>query len=164
MSDPGDVNNFQCNRKWFFPRRVDFDSWFNVIAACEVSRNEPEIMSCFAFFWFPKEASVIFSSNRLIPWQNGCSQFLVSSRKFYCSICDWESLIFTTIRQDFLFRVESFNMDFRCVHLFQLLKVHSQYVSFPDPPRVQSTTEESSGSIFFPKWWILDWSFVETGL
>ena len=35
------------------------------------------------------------------------------------------------------FALSPLSIDFRCVHLFQVLKVHNQYVSFPDSPRVQ---------------------------
>ena len=38
--------------------------------------------------------------------------------------------------------IESFCVDFRCVHLFQVLNVCDQDVSFPDSPRVQRISEE----------------------
>ena len=43
-----------------------------------------------------------------------------------------------------LFRIESFWVDFRCVHRLQLRKVSNQYVTLPDSPRVQSVSEEQS--------------------
>ena len=42
-------------------------------------------------------------------------------------------------------------MDFRCVHLFLLLKVHDQYVSLPDSSRVQDITEEYPWEHFLSK-------------
>ena len=72
-----------------------FHSWFNVTAEYEVSRNWPEIISCFTgirkwvlkMWWkwrpfcFSMEIRVIFSSNGVIPYEGGCSQYLVSSKK-----------------------------------------------------------------------------------
>ena len=40
----GDVNIFQWNRVWFFSRRVEFDSRFNVMAVYEVSWHGPEVI------------------------------------------------------------------------------------------------------------------------
>ena len=40
--------------------------------------------------------------------------------------------------------IESFWVDFRCVHRFQLLKVCNQYVTLPNSPRVQCVSEEQS--------------------
>ena len=62
-----------------------------------------------------------------------------------------EIVIFTTYRQYHLFRVESLSMYFRCVHLFQLLKVHNQYVSFPDSLRVKYIPEEYPWEQFLSK-------------
>ena len=47
-----------------------------------------------------------------------------------------------------LFRIESFWVDFRCVHRFQLLKVCDQYVTLPNSTRVQSVSEEQSRKNF----------------
>ena len=82
-------------------------------------------------------------------------------KRFYCSICDGEYEHFTTIRYFRLFRVESFSMGFWCVHLFQLLKVHNQYVSFPDSSRVQYITEEYSREYLLTK--LMDSSLVFCG-
>ena len=43
-----------------------------------------------------------------------------------------------------LFRIESFRVDFRCVHRFQLLKVRNQHVTLPNSHRVQCVSEEQS--------------------
>ena len=71
----------------------------------------------------------------LIPYQGGCFQCLVSSIRLHCSICDWEFVIFTTFRQHHLWMRWVVSMDFRRVHLFQLLKIHDQLSPFQIPPR-----------------------------
>ena len=73
------------------------------------------------------------------------------------------NLQFSPFRLYHPFCIDSLNMDFRCIHLFQLLKVHIQYVSLPDS-RVQFITQgKFHGRTFLPNWWILDWSFVDIG-
>ena len=62
-----------------------------------------------------------------------------------------------------LFRIESFRVDFRCVHRFQLLKVCDQYVTLPNSLRVQSVSGNNPGTTVFPNSWILDWSFEIIG-
>ena len=42
-------------------------------------------------FWFSKKIYATFSSNWTFPYQGGCSQVLISSRKFDSSICDWKN-------------------------------------------------------------------------
>ena len=109
MSISGNVNVFQQNRKWFFFRHVQFDSGFHVMAVYEVSWNRPKIISCFTIIsrwvsmwgwtresvWFSLKNFLFFSSVWAIPDQGGCSQTLISSKNFNCSICDWED-VFTT--------------------------------------------------------------------
>ena len=51
-------------------------------------------------------------------------------------MCDWKNK-FLLFGKYHLFRIESFRVDFRCVHRFQLLKVCDQYVTFPNSPRVR---------------------------
>ena len=89
-----DVNVFQWNGEWFFSRRVKFDSGFNVMAVYEVSWHGPEIIFRFTGirkwvvrwwkrpFWFSKKVNVTFSLNWSMRYQGGCSQVLISSRKF----------------------------------------------------------------------------------
>ena len=50
-----------------------------------------------------------------------------------------------------LFCIESFRVDFRCVHRFQLLNVCNHYVTLPNSPRVQSVSEEQSRLDFLSK-------------
>ena len=47
--------------------------------------------------------------------------------------------------------IESFRVDFRCVHQFQLLNVCNQYVTFPNSTHVQSVSEEQSRQDFLSK-------------
>ena len=100
-----------------------------------------------------------FSSLNLdIPYQDGCSQFLISSNKIYSSICDWKNFFFHFLSEKLL--------PLRGVFL-------SRYpirVSFPTPQcqlslcysfkfhpctvRIQGTNSEKD---FLSKfWWILD--------
>ena len=102
LRSSSDVNVFQWNREWFFSRRLKFDSGFNVMAVYEVSWHGQKIIYRFTGirkwvlrwwkrpFWFSKKINVTFSSNWVIPYQGGCSQFLISCNKFYSSICDWK--------------------------------------------------------------------------
>ena len=103
MCTSGDVNVFQWNWEWFFSRRVRFDSGFNVMAVYEVSWPGPKIIHRFTGIWkwimrlwkrscwFSKKVNVTLSLNKSRPYQGGCSQFLISSRDFDSSICDWKN-------------------------------------------------------------------------
>ena len=155
MSSSG-YNVLQWNKEWFFSRRVKFDSRFNVMAAYEVSWNGPKIINCFTGirkrvvrwwkrpFWFSKKIKVTFYSNWTLPYRGGCSQVLISSKEIDSSICDWKNKFSYFFGKYQFFRIESFRVDFRCVHRFQLLKVCNQYVTLPNSPRVQSVSEEQS--------------------
>ena len=83
------------------------------------------------------------SLNWSMPYQGGCSQFLISSKGFDSSICDWKNK-FSLFGKYLLFRIDSFRVDFRCVHRFQLLKVCDQYVTLPNSPRNQCISDEYS--------------------
>ena len=50
-----------------------------------------------------------------------------------------------------LFRIESFRVDFRCVHRLQLLKVCNQHVTLPNSSCVQCVSEEQSSKDFLSK-------------
>ena len=120
MCSSGDVNAFQWNREWFFSRRVKFDTGFNVMAVFEVSWHGPKIIHSFTGirkwvlrlwkrpFWFSKKISLTFSSNWVIPWQGGCSQFLISFNKFYSSNCDWNNEFSVFFGKYYFLRIESF--------------------------------------------------------
>ena len=112
-------------------------------------------------FWFFKKISLTFSSNWVFPCQGGCSQFLISSRKLDSSICGWKNEFSFFFRKYYFLCIESFRVEFWCVHRFQLLNVCNQYVTVPNSTRGQSVSNPSK--TFFPNWWILDWSFAETG-
>ena len=145
---------FSGTVNWFLSRRVKFDSGFNVMAVCEASRHGPKIVYRFTGirkrvlrlwkrpFWFSKKIYVIFSSNWMFSYQSGCSQFLISSKGFDSSICDWKNKLSTFCgKYDFLC-IESFRVDFWCVHRFQLIKVCDQYVTLPNSSRVQCVSME----------------------
>ena len=148
VSSSGYVNVLQWNKEWFFSRRVKLDSGFNVMAAYEVSWHGPEIIYRFTAirkwvvkwwkrpFWFYKEINVTFSSNWSISYRGGCSQVLISSKKFNSSICGWKNKFSIFFGKYHLFRIESCRVDFRCVHRLQLLKVCDQYVTLPNSARV----------------------------
>ena len=69
---------------------------------------------------------------------------------YNASICDWKNK-FSLFGKYHLFRIESFRVDFRCVHRLQLLKVCNQYVTFPNSTQVQSVSEEQSKKDFLSK-------------
>ena len=48
------------------------------------------------------------SLNWSMPYQGGCSQFLISSKGFDSSICDWENKFSSFFGKYRLFRIESF--------------------------------------------------------
>ena len=132
-----------------------FDSGFNVMAVYEVSWHGPNVTSCFTGirkrviwcrkrpFWFSKEIYVTFSSNWTLPYRGGCSQFLISSRKFWFVHLRLEKSS-TFFGKNHLFCIESFRVDFRRVHRFQLLKVCDQYVTLPNSTHVQCVSKEQS--------------------
>ena len=64
----------------------------------------------------------------------------------------------------YLFRIESFWIDFRYVHRLQLLKVCNQYVTLTNSTLAyKAYPRNNPGKTFFPNWWILDWSFAVVG-
>ena len=151
------------------------DSGFNVMAVYEASRHGPEIVYRFTGirkwvvrlwkrpFWFSTKIYVTFSSKWTFPYPGGCSQVLISSKKFDSSICDWKiNFPFSFGKYD-LFRNESFWVDFRCVHRLQLLKVCDQYVTIPNSLAYNAYPRNNPGKTFLPNWWNLDWSFAEIG-
>ena len=156
LSNSGNVNVFQWNREWFFSRRVKFDSGFNVMAVFEVSWHGPEVVYRFTGIrkwvlrlwkrplWVSKKVKVTFSLNWTLLYRGGWSQFLISSNKFYSSICDWKNEFSIFFGKYYFLCIESFWLDFRCVHRFQLLNVCYHYVTLPNSPRVLSVSEEQS--------------------
>ena len=92
-------------------------------------------------FWFSKKIYVTFFSKWTFPYQGGCSQVLISSRKFDSSICDWKNKFSIFFGKYHLW----------CVHRFQLLNVCNQYVTLPNSHRVQSVSKEQSRQDFLSK-------------
>ena len=64
--------------------------------------------------------------------------------KFYSSICDWKNEFSIFFGKYHLFCIESFRVDFWCVHRFQLLNVCNHHVTLPNSRRVQCVSEEQS--------------------
>ena len=114
-------------------------------------------------FWFSKKISVTFSSNWTFPNQGGCSQFLISSRKCDSSICGWKNKFSIFFGKYYFLCIESYRVDFRCVHRFQLLNVCTNMSPFQIPPAYRAYPKNNPGKTFFPNWWILDWSFAVIG-
>ena len=94
-------------------------------------------------FWFSQKVPLTFSSNWVLPYKGGCSQFLISSRQFDSSICGSNNEFSIFLGKYFLLCIESFGVDFWCVHRFQLLKVCNQKDTLPNS-RVQSVSKEQS--------------------
>ena len=67
------------------------------------------------------------------------------------SICDWKNKFSFFLEKYQLFRIESFWVDFRCVHRLQLLKVCNQYVTLPNFSRAQYVSEKQSRQDFLSK-------------
>ena len=65
--------------------------------------------------WCPGK-SMLLSLNWSRPYQGGCSQVLISSKRLDSSICDWKNKFSFFFGEYHLFRNESFWVDFRCVH------------------------------------------------
>ena len=55
-----------------------------------------------------------------------------------------------------LLRIESFWVDFRCVHRLQLLKVCDQYVTLPNFSAYRAYPRNNPGETFSPNWCIRD--------
>ena len=131
ICDRGHVDIFQWNRKWFFSRHVQFDSGSYVMTVKKVPWNRPEIISCFTIrqWWVLKSG---LKKTRLI-LQEGLLGLLLGlgdpGLRWMFSEPD-------LLQRVWLFhlrlRIQSFSMDFRCVHLFHFLNVCDQNVSFPD--------------------------------
>ena len=64
--------------------------------------------------------------------------------EFDSSICDWEYEFSTFFGKYHFLCVESFRVDFRCVHRLQPLNVCNHYVTLPNSLRVQSVSKEWS--------------------
>ena len=139
-------------RGWFFPRRVKFDSGFNVMAVYEVSWREPKVIHRFIGiwkwvvrwwkrpFWFSKK------STWMPPWIGRCRLKADVLRSWSPRVLIRPSAagIFPFLREIFLFCIEYFRVVFWCVHRLQVLNVCNQHVTRPNSPRVKSTSEEQS--------------------
>ena len=79
-------------------------------------------------------ASLLIFQESLLELVDAVSRWMFSGldllQGFDSSICDWKNKFFLFGKYH-LFRIESFRVDFRCVHRLQLLKVRNQYVTLP---------------------------------
>ena len=167
---------FSGIREWFFSRRVKFDSGFNVMAVYEASRHGPKVV--YRFTRHPEVSHEVVEETLLIlqESQRDRSPWIGRRRIKVDVLSSWSppevlfrpSAIgknkFSLFGKYHLFRIESFRVDFRCVHSFQLLKVCDQYVH---PSKFSPRRERIRGTIpgktFFPNSWIRDWSFAVIG-
>ena len=142
----GDVNMCQWNWEWFFSRRVKFDSGFNVMAMNEASWHRPKIIRL-SLHRQPEMSREVVEETLLILQESQCHSLLEvvdGVPRWTFSICVWKNK-FSLFGKYHLFRIESFRLDFRCVHRLQLLNVCDQYVTLRNSLRVQCIPEEQSG-------------------
>ena len=109
ICSPGHVDTVQWNGKWFFSWHVQIDTGFHVMTVNEIAWHGPEIIPGFTIMprwvlkwgwrrsvWFFSKISLFHSSFWVLPGWGGCSQTLISSTDFDCSLCEWEYKLFTT--------------------------------------------------------------------
>ena len=71
---------------------------------------------------------------------------------FDSSVCDWKNKFSLSVKYH-LFRIESFRVDFRCVHRLQLLTRSATSTSpFQIPPAYNVYPRNNPGKTFFPIW------------
>ena len=148
------------------------DYWFNLMAVYEVSWHEPKIIHRFTGIgkwvlkWWKWRPLLILQENPFdlllekVPYQRGCSQFLIWSNKCYSSICE----LILHIRWEILLPLH-----------WVFLSRYPMRPSSPTPQSLQPTRHPSKfpshraypknnpSKTFFPNWWILDWYFAEIG-
>ena len=158
-----------------FSGRVKFDSGFNVMAENGVSWHGQKVIYRFTGirkwvvrwwnrpFWFSKKINVTLSLNWSRPYQGGCCQILISSKKFYSSICDWK-ICFQFHREisPLLHWVFSSRFQMRPSFPFPQCVQPARHLS-KFPPAYNAYPRNNPGKTFFPNWWILDWSFAVIG-
>ena len=83
-----------------------------------------------------------------------------SYKGFDSSICDWNNKFSFFLWEYHLFRIESFWVDFRCVHRLQSSRSATSTSPFQSHPSYNAYPRNNPGKTFFPNWWILDWSFA----
>ena len=159
--------------EWFFSWRAKFHSGFNVWRYMKFPDMDKK-----SFIASPAFGNESWGGGRdpsdsprksmwLSPWigrrRTKVDVLRSWSKGFDSSICDRKYEFSFFLRKYHLFRIESFWVDFRCVHRLQLLKVCDQYVTLPNSPAYNAYPRNNPGETFFPNWWILDWSFAEIG-
>ena len=163
MSISGYVNVFQWNREWFFSRRVKLDSGFNVMAVYEAYLTWTKNRS-----WLHRHLEVsreVVEETLLILQESQCDSLLElveAVPRWMFSVPDLlQGFCFVHLRlkkinspclgKYHLFRIESFRVDFRCVHRFptpQGLRSVRHPSKFP--PAYRLYPRNNPGKTFFP--------------
>ena len=114
-------------------------------------------------FWFSKKIPLTFSSNCVFPYQGGCSQFLISSRKFDSSISGWKMNFpfslgnitsFALSLLEWISDASIVSNSWRSATSASPSQTHPAHRAYP---------RNNPGKTFFPNWWILDCSFEVMG-
>ena len=85
----GNVDVLQRNRKRFFFRHVQFDSWYNVMTINEFFCDRPEVI--FSFLIIARRVVFVLVLVRDAPgYKVDVLRRCSPPKDFYCSICDWE--------------------------------------------------------------------------
>ena len=111
-------------------------------------------LSRFAF----KFSTEIFAPYGLFPPWSGFSEGVVSSKQFYCAICNWEYELFSPLWYQYFFRIDSSRISFP-----NLPSPQSEYLLSKSLPRSMHNQDIFLVKLFLPNWWSLDWSFGEDG-
>ena len=144
MCIPSHVNVLQWSWECFSFRHIKLNSRLDVMTINVLPFDRPNIVTGFSVIhsfvcWLrpvrtsSKVCSEHVAAHKLVPHWSGFSDSTISSRQFYCALCDWEYDVFTTRRCHFP-RIDSSSMDFRRVQIFQLLIVCDHSVSCQFPP------------------------------
>ena len=171
MCRPSNINVFQWNGECFFLRHIELNSRFIVMTIDDVTLNRQNITMDFSvicwFCWlrlFPfalNFSTEIFTPYWLFPSKSWCSEFVISSWQFCCSVCNWEYEFIIFLSDQYFFRVDSSGIDIWCVHLFQIFQVGHQDISFPNSLRDQLIAKKDSRWYFLAKlmnsWLIFRW-------
>ena len=138
--NPGHVEILQWDRKWFFSLGTySLTSGFHVMTVNKIAWNGPEGL---------KKTRLILLQDCLVLLVGLWSRIKVdvlsswSPRTNFIRPSATGNMNYPFLVKYYFLCVESFCVDFRCVHLLQFLNVCNQYVTLPNSPRVQSVSEE----------------------
>ena len=82
-----------------------------------------------------------------MPYQGGCSQVWSLPERLIRPSAAGKMIFPFSLGN---ITLSLFQVDFRCVHRLQLLRVSDQYVTLPNSSRVQSVSKYNPGKTFFP--------------